>query len=208
MADTDLVTIVVTDWVDSTGTRSRLGEERADELQRVHDRLLRESIAQHEGTVVKGSGDGVLATFHSATRAIDAGASSFPLPPELSTTGGMRFIGRDDEVQNAIALSTEVEQAHALWVLGEPGIGKTRLATEVAAQAHAAGALVVFGRCDELVSAPFQPVIQALRWHVGNLEDDQLAAALGVDPEALARLAPEIRARLPGISAAVAPTTE
>src|SRR5436853_554794 len=79
-------------------------------------------------------------------RAIEAGASSFPLPPELSTTGGMRFIGRDDEVQNAIALSTEVEQAHALWVLGEPGIGKTRLATEVAAQAHAAGALVVFGR--------------------------------------------------------------
>ena len=75
MADTDLVTIVVTDWVDSTGTRSRLGEERADELQRVHDRLLRESIAQHEGTVVKGSGDGVLATFHSATMALDAAVS-------------------------------------------------------------------------------------------------------------------------------------
>ena len=72
MADTDLVTIVVTDWVDSTATRSRLGEERADELQRVHDRLLRESVAQHDGTVVKGSGDGVLATFHSATQALDA----------------------------------------------------------------------------------------------------------------------------------------
>src|SRR5437870_9451609 len=72
MAETDLVTIDVTDCVDSTATRTRLGEERADELQRVHDRLLRESIAQHAGTVVKGSGDGVLATFHSATLALDA----------------------------------------------------------------------------------------------------------------------------------------
>jgi class 3 adenylate cyclase/predicted ATPase len=313
VADTDLVTIVVTDWVDSTATRTRLGEERADELQRVHDRLLRESVAQHGGTVVKGSGDGVLATFHSATlaldaavtvqqrfdgysrstgapapvslrigisagdvvhqdgdifgtpvveaarlesaadpgqilcsemvrmlargrgghefdligmlelkglpeplpacavrweRATDAGASSFPLPPELSTRGSMRFIGRDEEVQGAITLSAEIDQAHALWVLGEPGIGKTRLATEVAARAHGAGALVLFGRCDEHVAAPFQPVIQALRWYVGNIDDDQLAAALGVDPEALARLAPEIRARLPGLSPGVAPTTE
>jgi class 3 adenylate cyclase/tetratricopeptide (TPR) repeat protein len=313
VADTDLVTIVVTDWVDSTATRSRLGEERADELQRVHDRLLRESVAQHAGTVVKGSGDGVLATFHSATLALDAavslqqrfdgysrspgapaavslrigisagdvvhqdgdifgtpvveaarlegaadpgqilcsemvrmlargrgghqfeligmlelkglpeplpacsvrwerareaGASTVPLPPELSTGGSMRFIGRDEEVHGAITLSTEVEQAHALWVLGEPGIGKTRLATEVAARAHVAGALVLFGRCDENVAAPFQPVIQALRWHVGTLDDDELAAALGVDPEPLARLAPEIRARLPGLSAGVAPTSE
>ena len=313
MAATDLVTIVVTDWVDSTATRSLLGEERADELQRVHDRLLRESIAQHDGTVVKGSGDGVLATFHSATlaldaavtvqqrfdgysrsplalapvairigisvgdvvhqdgdifgtpvveaarlegaadpsqilcsemvrmlargrgghefeligllelkglpeplpacavrwdRAIEAAASSVPLPPELSTGGGMRFIGRDEEVRGATALSTDVEQAHALWVLGEPGIGKTRLAAEVAARAHATGALVLFGRCDEHVVAPLQPVIQALRWYVGNLDDDQLATDLGVDPDALARLAPELRTRLPGLSAGFAPTTE
>ena len=313
MAATDLVTIVYTDWVDSTATRSSLGEERADQLQRVHDELLRETVDRHEGTVIKGSGDGVLATFHSASnaiaaavavqqrfdgysrtraaiapvsvrigisvgdvvhqdgdifgtpvveaarlessaepgqilcsemvrmlargrgdhqfellgllelkglpeplaacsvlweRAVAAGASSFPLPAELAPTGGMRFIGRDDELNRAVELATAAEQAHALWLLGEPGIGKTRLATEVALRAHAAGALVLFGRCDEHVSAPFQPVIQALRWHVQNVDDERLADAMGVDADALARLAPELRARLPGVGADASPATE
>jgi class 3 adenylate cyclase/tetratricopeptide (TPR) repeat protein len=310
---TDLVTIVITDWVDSTGTRTRLGEERADELQRVHDELLRETVARHDGIVVKGSGDGVLATFHSASnaltaavaiqqrfdgyssspaaiasvevriglsvgdvvhqdgdifgtpvveaarlesaaepgqilcsdmvrmlargrgdhrfevlgllelkglaeplaacavhweRAATAGASSFPVPPELSVSGGMRFVGRDEELQAAVTLATGVTRPHGLWLLGEPGIGKTRLATEVALRAHAGGALVLFGRCDEDVGAPFQPVIQALRWYIGHVEDDQLAAALGIDPEALARLVPELRLRLPRPGTGAAPTTE
>src|SRR5690242_957949 len=72
MAYTDLVTILSTDWVDSTATRSRLGEERADQLQQVHDSILRETIEEHEGSVVKNSGDGALATFRSATNALAA----------------------------------------------------------------------------------------------------------------------------------------
>jgi class 3 adenylate cyclase/tetratricopeptide (TPR) repeat protein len=310
---TDLVTILFTDWVDSTATRTRLGEDRADQLQRVHDQLLRETIAGHDGTVVKGSGDGVLATFHSATNAIAAavavqqrfdgysqtpaaiapvsvrigisvgdvvhqdgdifgspvveaarleaaadpgqilcsemvrmlargrgdhefdligllelkglpeplavcavrweraaaaGASSFPLPHELAPVGELTFIGRDDELRQAVELATAAEQAHALWLLGEPGIGKTRLATEIAVRAHAAGALVLFGRCDEHVAAPFQPIIQALRWHVQHLDDERLAESLGIDADSLARLAPELRARVPGLASGASPATD
>ncbi len=69
---TDLVIILSSDWVDSTATRTRLGEEPTDALQQVHDVLLRKVITAEGGRVVKHSGDGVLATFHSATAALAA----------------------------------------------------------------------------------------------------------------------------------------
>src|SRR3990172_5848249 len=69
---TDLVIILSSDWVGSTATRAQLGEEPADALQEVHDTLLRRVIAAAGGTVVKHYGDGVLATFNSATAALGA----------------------------------------------------------------------------------------------------------------------------------------
>jgi TolB-like protein len=70
---TDLFVILSSDWVDSTATRTRLGEEPADMLQELHDSLLRKVIGAHSGHVVKHSGDGVLATFRSALSALAAG---------------------------------------------------------------------------------------------------------------------------------------
>jgi adenylate cyclase len=72
LASTDLLTIVSTDWVDSTATRTRLGEDRCDHLQVEHDTILKAAIDQHDGRIVKFSGDGVLATFGSATSALGA----------------------------------------------------------------------------------------------------------------------------------------
>ena len=69
---TDLLAILVTDLVGSTATRTRLGEERADELQRVHDEILRDAVVAARGEVVKGTGDGIMATFRSATDALTA----------------------------------------------------------------------------------------------------------------------------------------
>ncbi len=69
---TDLVVILSSDWVDSTATRTRLGEEPADTLQELHDSLIRKVIAADAGEVIKHSGDGVLATFRSATSALAA----------------------------------------------------------------------------------------------------------------------------------------
>ena len=70
---TDLFVILSSDWVDSTATRTRLGEEPADMLQEFHDSLLRKIIGAHSGHVVKHSGDGVLATFRSALSALASG---------------------------------------------------------------------------------------------------------------------------------------
>jgi class 3 adenylate cyclase len=65
-------TILVTDLVGSTERRVALGEERAEELRRTHDRLLAEAVTGNGGTVVKGLGDGVLAMFAGAAEAVGA----------------------------------------------------------------------------------------------------------------------------------------
>ena len=72
----------IRDRVESTATRSRLGEERADKLQETHDSLLRDVVDAHGGRVVKNSGDGVLATFGSGTDALAAAVEASP-PREL-----------------------------------------------------------------------------------------------------------------------------
>src|SRR5712691_1899283 len=67
-----LAAVLFTDLVGSTALRAALGEERADELRKIHDRLLRERIEAHAGDVVKGLGDGVMAVFASASDALTA----------------------------------------------------------------------------------------------------------------------------------------
>jgi len=69
---TDLVIVLSSDWVGSTATRAQLGEDPADALQEAHDVVLRRVVEAADGRVVKHSGDGVLAIFHSATSAIGA----------------------------------------------------------------------------------------------------------------------------------------
>jgi len=55
-------------------------------------------------------------------------------------------------------------RGHLVLLVGEPGIGKTRLAEEIADQARARGARVVWGRCWEGDGAPaFWPWAEAMR---------------------------------------------
>ncbi len=62
-----------------------------------------------------------------------------PLPPALAVeTGGGRFVGRAEQLDTLAAAYAEAERGRRRFVLlsGEPGIGKTRLATEIARRAH------------------------------------------------------------------------
>src|SRR5438093_7968814 len=65
-------TVLFTDLVASTELRGRLGEEAADSLRRTHDRLLTQAVEAHAGRVVKGLGDGIMATFPGAADAVAA----------------------------------------------------------------------------------------------------------------------------------------
>jgi class 3 adenylate cyclase len=64
--------VLVSDLVESTAQRICLGEELADQLSRAHECIIERTIQAWHGWLVKGTGDGVLATFDSASNAISA----------------------------------------------------------------------------------------------------------------------------------------
>ncbi|MEJ1937154.1 AAA family ATPase, partial [Nostoc sp. NIES-2111] len=83
---------------------------------------------------------------------------------------------------------------------GEPGIGKTRTAVELAVRAEGEGAQVLWGRCHEEAGAPpYWPWSQVLRDLIAALDEDALAADLGAGAPDIAEVIPELRARLPGV---------
>jgi class 3 adenylate cyclase len=65
-----LATVLFTDIVGSTEQASRIGDRRWSRLLDTHDRLARELVERSGGRLVKSTGDGILATFHSPGAAI------------------------------------------------------------------------------------------------------------------------------------------
>jgi len=65
------VTILFTDVEGSTALTERLGDAKAREVLRNHERIVREALRAHGGTEVKAMGDGFMASFSSATRALE-----------------------------------------------------------------------------------------------------------------------------------------
>jgi class 3 adenylate cyclase/tetratricopeptide (TPR) repeat protein len=126
-----------------------------------------------------------------------------PLPGRLTVERTLAFIGRAAEREVLQGAWKRAEQGDLRVVLlgGEPGIGKTRLATEAALEAHRHGALVLLGRCDEDLAVPYQPFVEALRHLVTACPDDVLAEALGDRGGELARLLPDLTRRVPGLAA-------
>ena len=64
------MTLLFTDIVDSTGVVSRLGDQRWTDLLGSHDQRIADAVDLYRGHVVKLTGDGVLAVFDGAARAI------------------------------------------------------------------------------------------------------------------------------------------
>jgi DNA-binding winged helix-turn-helix (wHTH) protein/tetratricopeptide (TPR) repeat protein len=108
-----------------------------------------------------------------------------PLPPRLAMSSGLGFAGREHEralLRDAWKAAAEGE-LQVVLVSGEAGIGKTTLCSVAAAAAHDEGAVVLYGRCDEELSIPYQP----WREVVAGL-DQHLPEVLAGHREALATL--------------------
>jgi class 3 adenylate cyclase len=294
-------TVLFTDLVGSTTLRQTLGDDRADDLRRQHDRLLREAVTAHGGAEVKGTGDGLMVVFGSSAEAtaaaiemqravarfnrraeapiririgISAGDviwedgdcfgtpvvearrlcdaaegdrilasevvrllagsrgghhfvplppmelkglvdpvpaaevswepdldSGAPLPAPLSSAEAVPFVGRHTEREHLLRTWKEARAGarRVVLVSGEPGMGKTRLAAEVAAAAHDDGATVLFGRCDEDLGVPYQPFVEALDAYASTCPADELAEQVGAYGGDLARLVPRLSSRIPDL---------
>ena len=134
-----------------------------------------------------------------------ATASGEPtLPPVLSLAGGMPFSGRSVALDELLTTAKRCANDGFATVLlaGEPGIGKTRLAHEVARRIIADGGQVVAGRCDEDVAVPFQALRTSLDWFIGQQPDPSLDR-LGRFPGDLVRLVPDLGSRVEGLPVAL-----
>jgi len=295
------VTVVFTDLVASTSLRQELGDDRADDIRREHDQIIRRATAEHGGTEVKALGDGFMLSFHAAAEAVAAaiavqqgveqfarrsavpvavrigasagdvvweGADCFgtpvveasrlcdfaaakqivvsdvvrllagsrgdhhfnpigpvdlkglstsvgasevaweapaderaPLPGALRAGEHRRFVGRvaaRDQLASAWKDAAAGARRVAL-ISGEPGVGKTRLAAEVARAAHTEGATVLYGRCDEELGVPYQPFVEALRPYVSSCPPDELAEQAAPHGGDLGRLLPQLAERVPDL---------
>ena len=67
----DINTILFTDIESSTALTQRLGDEKARDVLREHERIVREQLAAHAGAEVKTMGDGFMASFGSASGALE-----------------------------------------------------------------------------------------------------------------------------------------
>ncbi len=321
------VTVVASDLVISTAQRVALGDDAADELAVVLDDILRAAVERHHGAVVKPTGDGLMATFGSATDAIVAAidahrathdrnqgvaaleqlvlrtgitagdvqfiandchgtpvveaarlqsvaepgsilvsalvrglagsrgnhrfehvgavrlkgfpdpvdafsvpwraddlqppaapsdhhaAHHIPLPARLETRPAAGVIGYAPALQTiaeAIKRVAAGEGREVVLILGEAGQGKTTVAAEAARRSLDEGGCVLFGHCDEELAAPYQLFSEALDHYVRHAPIHRLSAHVDAHGLELARLAPALARRVPGVprSKAVDPETE
>ena len=129
-----------------------------------------------------------------------------PKPGLMARPAGSRssvMVGREDELASLIGgLDDAAARRGRLFLIcGEPGVGKTRLADEVATVAAAKRMELMVGHCSEHDEAvAYLPFVEILESFVERPQSqDRLRAALGPEASELARLLPKLRNILPGL---------
>ena len=113
------------------------------------------------------------------------------------------FVGRAEEFAT---LHQKLDQARAgrgglVMLVGEPGIGKTRMAEELAEAARSQGATLLWGRCYEGEWAPpYGPFAEAIEEYSRVADPKVLREQMGAGAGPIARLVPALRNRLPNIA--------
>jgi tetratricopeptide (TPR) repeat protein len=113
------------------------------------------------------------------------------------------FVGRRSELSKLKQKFKDVcaGRGSMAMLVGEPGIGKTRVLEEFSAAARADRALVLWGRCYEGEWAPpYGPLAQAIAEYARDADPEDLRRCLGFGGPPLARLVPLLRERLPDLT--------
>jgi predicted ATPase len=112
------------------------------------------------------------------------------------------FVGRQRElaILNTALDDSLSGQGRIAMLVGEPGIGKTRTARELAAYASLKGAQVLWGRCHSTEGAPpYWPWVQVIRAYAQGCEAEELRSQMGPGVADIAEIVPEVRERLPDL---------
>jgi len=113
-----------------------------------------------------------------------------PLPTALRSAPPIAYVGRVDEREQLRDWSRQARDGrrHVVFLSGEPGIGKTRLAAHTALAAHSAGCTICWGAAAQDLGAPYGAWIQALSHYVEHAPDELLGTHVERYGGELARL--------------------
>jgi DNA-binding SARP family transcriptional activator len=112
------------------------------------------------------------------------------------------FVGREPELASLADGLADAFAGHGrlFLLVGEPGIGKSRLAEELIGLARDRDARILVGRCWEAGGAPaYWPWVQSLRSYVEQSDPDALRSQLGPGAAELAQIVPELRGLFPEV---------
>ena len=165
-----------------------------DEVPEAIDRVVLDLLAKRKEDRPAGAAE----VRRRLEAALAEPAEERPRNPLEGLAGGV-FVGREREVeQMREVVESTLEGGGGLQLLvGEPGIGKTRAAEELATYARVRGARVHWGRCREDDGAPaYWPWLQAIRELVRESDPVAMAWQMGAGAAEVAQLVPEVAERL------------
>lgn len=113
------------------------------------------------------------------------------------------FVGREAELAVLVEALSRARAGEGQFVAlaGEPGVGKTRLADELAAEARRLGMLTLEGHCYEMQGTPpYIPFVEALESIARSTPAASLREALGDGGPHVAKLMPALRQLFPDIT--------
>ena len=175
---------------------------------RALDALILRLLAKDPSKRPESASD-VLAALDAIDLNADLGAvPASPLQDEahaLDNLAGGVFVGRQREMGDLKAALEDAlsGRGRLVTLVGEPGIGKTRTAQELATYAGLRGAQVLWGRCyEEQGVPPYWPWVQAIRSYVRDRDPEQLRSEMGAGAADIAEVVSDVRERLPGLQPA------
>ena len=132
--------------------------------------------------------------------------AAWEVPPYPIRTAGAAipaFVGRAAETSAAEEAWAAVRAGgrQVIFIGGEPGAGKSRLAAEIAAAVYAQGAVVLLGNCSPEPGEPYQPFAECLEQLLGGTQAGALAGCLPDSAAELLRLTPLVWRHRPELTA-------
>ena len=136
------------------------------------------------------------------TTSVEQPAAAVDEARALDSLAGGVFVGRQREMGELKACLEDAlsGRGRLVTLVGEPGIGKTRTAQEMATYAGLRGAQVLWGRCyEEQGVPPYWPWVQAIRSYVRERDPEQLRSEMGAGAADIAEVMSDVRERLPNL---------
>ncbi len=164
----DIHTILFTDVEGSTALTQRLGDAKAQEVLRTHNGIVREALKAHGGSEIKHTGDGIMASFASASKALECAiamqralaewneSAEEPIQVRIGLNAGEPIAEEED------LFGTAVQLAARICAQAEPG----QILAPIVVRELAAGKRFLFSDRGETALRGFEDPVRLyeLRW--------------------------------------------